>query len=784
MATSVDELRVIRSLQNGDRECFDDLVRQYRPGLLAYARRRTPNATAAEDAVQETFLRAYRSIGRLSDDSRLGPWLYRILGNVCIDDSHRRSREMNKVAKFSADPVLTQMTPSVEHQLGLGDDTSELTRALAGLPDGYREALTLRFVDELSYGEVAKASGLSEVNARARVSRARNAMRIALHGVAAVPMFFYVLLRRSDRTAHAVGRLRSQAGSSGTAQAASTGAAQANRFATLVSPALESATNIASATPMAAPMVGRIAAGATVVMAATIGVSASQNDYQAAVPVAIPETSTVVVMAPVATSAPVVVQTTAEAPTTLAAEVPDTFVVATTVAVTATTLDLTPYVLPTVATVATVAPAATLPAPVSPGDLLTTSLTVTASGPRYDISGSATLTVGGTVYTGTIEGRIGIDEALEGEAQSPLSGELSFTSDTGEVIELAPVRLCRGSARSTRLRHLRRVPGFWWFHRVGRRRHLLRFLRARLPGLRPQPLTRGDGPSSCPPCSVGYGRGRCARRPGAHPSAGRRGRRAMPRPPPSGRRRAWSRRRLEGWPNAVRYSGNDRYQTNLTVELGLRGIGDYPFDTPDRSSGGASVLATAQDWWGAGTCPWAIIVVTGDNPADSLGASALSDPTHQSTGAALHAANCSSRPSFDPIGGFARVDTDSAPILITASARSGATSLTPATRIAANDLRRGGCTTARQAIIVGGTSAVPAGVDAELLSLGYREVFRVAGTDRYDTAARVAQSLGTRPAPVGTSPAKTPTPPTAPPASLSTPTRWSSCASRPPIAAC
>lgn len=435
MATSVDELRVIRSLQNGDRECFDDLVRQYRPGLLAYARRRTPNATAAEDAVQETFLRAYRSIGRLSDDSRLGPWLYRILGNVCIDDSHRRSREMNKVAKFSADPVLTQMNPSIENQLGLDDDTSELTRALAGLPDGYREALTLRFVDELSYGEVAEASGLSEVNARARVSRARNAMRIALHGAAAVPMFFYVLLRRSDRTAHAVDRLRSQAGSSATAQAASTGAAHANRFATLVSPALESATNIASATPMAAPMVGRIAVGATVVVAATIGVSASQNNDLAAVPVAIPETSTVVVMAPVATSAPVVVLTTVEAPTTLAAEVPATVAaeVADTVAVTVTTLDLTPYVAPTVATVA---PAATLPPAVSPGDLLITSLTVTASGPRYDISGPVTFTVAGTVHTGTVEGRIGIDEALEGETQSPLSGELTFTSDTGEVIEL------------------------------------------------------------------------------------------------------------------------------------------------------------------------------------------------------------------------------------------------------------------------------------------------------------------------------------------------------------
>ena len=88
---------------------------------------------------------------------------------------------------------------------------------------------------------------------------------------------------------------------------------------------------------------------------------------------------------------------------------PETFV-ADTVAVTATTLDLTPYVAPTTATVATVV---ALPPAVSPGSLSATSISIVASGPRYDISGSVTLTVAGTAYTGTVEGRIGIDEAPE-----------------------------------------------------------------------------------------------------------------------------------------------------------------------------------------------------------------------------------------------------------------------------------------------------------------------------------------------------------------------------------
>jgi len=77
------------------------------------------------------------------------------------------------------------------------------------------------------------------------------------------------------------------------------------------------------------------------------------------------------------------------------------------------------------------------PPPAVLGGLLSAnSITVVASGPRYDISGPVTLALGDTVVSGTIDGRIGIDEPLEGESQSQLSGDLTFTTDAGEVIEL------------------------------------------------------------------------------------------------------------------------------------------------------------------------------------------------------------------------------------------------------------------------------------------------------------------------------------------------------------
>ena len=202
---------------------------------------------------------------------------------------------------------------------------------------------------------------------------------------------------------------------------------------------------------------------------------------------------------------------------------------------------------------------------------------------------------------------------------------------------------------------------------------------------------------------------------------------------------------LDGWPNAIRLSGANRFQTGLTAALTLRGEGgpaSYPYGSPDP--------ATTDGWFGLDSCPRAIIVVAGDNPADALAATPLSDPTGESSEPYL-SISASADQVFDPIGDFRRVDTDFAPILTTTSTRQGATALNVATRLAAQDLRRGGCSTALEAIVVGGTSAVPASVDIELVSIGYDRVYRVAGSSRYHTAQLVATALGTADAPTGVS---------------------------------
>jgi hypothetical protein len=199
---------------------------------------------------------------------------------------------------------------------------------------------------------------------------------------------------------------------------------------------------------------------------------------------------------------------------------------------------------------------------------------------------------------------------------------------------------------------------------------------------------------------------------------------------------------IDATAHSLRVAGPDRTQTALASALLLRGDGGYPFATSDRTSGPGVTLATAEQWWGLGSCPFAIIVTAGDSAADSLAAASLSDPTDGSTEPQL-VRSASADEFLDPVGATSRVDTDSAPIIVTASTRQGATALSPAARTAVADLADGGCNTVDAAIVVGGTGAVPAAVDQQLLGLGVDEVFRVAGDDRFGTAARIARALGT-----------------------------------------
>ena len=261
VAIYVDDKQLVAAHQAGDTDAFDELVNEHRQLLLAHARKKLWSSEAAEDALQETLIRAYRALPRFNGEYKLGPWLHRIMANVCVDEMNRRRRDGERVEKAAAEPSARLEAPGVEEELGLEFDDTALTSALNDLPPTHREALTLRFIEEMEYNEVASVVGASEQNVRARVSRARASVRSALKGVAAIPMLLFGLLRRGEKAA---------AAATSTTSAVVTGSgvtkagllAQVAPSTTAAMPAIsEAAATVAHAAPTAVPAIAKAAVG-------------------------------------------------------------------------------------------------------------------------------------------------------------------------------------------------------------------------------------------------------------------------------------------------------------------------------------------------------------------------------------------------------------------------------------------------------------------------------------------------------------------------------------------
>ncbi len=446
MALSLDEMELVESFRAGDHEAFESLVRAHQPALFRHAMRRLNDAAAAEDAVQETFTRAYRALGRLGGDYRLGSWLHQIMANVCIDEANRRRRESEKFDRVAVvDARNTAEHPSVESQLGLDSDHTAVVAALHTLPANYQEALSLRFIEGYDYDEVARLSGVSEQNARARVSRARTAMRVALRGVAAVPLFVFAVLRRSDKAAKAL------VGSNEAASAASASAA------TAASPMMDLAQHVAVAAPQAVPVLSKAAVGIGMLVVATSPTTApivmeqirterpaaQVAVVESAAPVAVPppvvEAAPVVpVAAPVpAPAEPDVAPQPAEAAPTpvspVAAPAPTTVPVAS---------DATPAPADAVDAPAVVETPVETTVPAIPeeartgGVLQVGALAVAASGPRVDVTGPVSLQVGDENVAGTLVGRLRLAGSVDEEGRERLDGAFTVTLADGRGIDL------------------------------------------------------------------------------------------------------------------------------------------------------------------------------------------------------------------------------------------------------------------------------------------------------------------------------------------------------------
>jgi RNA polymerase sigma-70 factor (ECF subfamily) len=165
---------LVRRVLDGEPDAFGRLVARYRDRLGRYAMRMLGNPADAEDVLQETFIRAYRSLGRCNDPERFGPWVYGILVNRCRTLGAKRARRDR--VQIADDVVLARAAAPGDHAENHALRQT-LEWALARVSPTLREAFLLRYVEDLSYEEMADVTGASVPALKMRVSRAREELR-------------------------------------------------------------------------------------------------------------------------------------------------------------------------------------------------------------------------------------------------------------------------------------------------------------------------------------------------------------------------------------------------------------------------------------------------------------------------------------------------------------------------------------------------------------------------------------------------------------------------------
>jgi RNA polymerase sigma-70 factor (ECF subfamily) len=181
------ESELVARAAAGDGRAFEAIMRRHNRLLFRTARGILKDDQAAEDALQDAYLQAWRGLGGFRADARLSTWLVRIVANEALGRLRRQSAEILplETAMVSPDPAIqaaltADSHESPEHQAQRAQLRSVLESRIDLLPDTFRTVFILRAVEELEVPEVAQALGIPEATVRTRYFRARSLLREGL----------------------------------------------------------------------------------------------------------------------------------------------------------------------------------------------------------------------------------------------------------------------------------------------------------------------------------------------------------------------------------------------------------------------------------------------------------------------------------------------------------------------------------------------------------------------------------------------------------------------------
>lgn len=184
LAETVEENLAV-AVHRSEPGALERLIDRFEPALYGYAYGILQNTFDAQEVVQDAVLRAHRALTKQYDEERcrelaLRPWLFRTVRNLCFNKRRSKTRALEQPLESFDDGRIGPFVREHGSELERQQDAEMLRHAMATLPLDARELIVLRFMEEMSYADIAKTVGTSEASLRGKVFRSLKLLRDAL----------------------------------------------------------------------------------------------------------------------------------------------------------------------------------------------------------------------------------------------------------------------------------------------------------------------------------------------------------------------------------------------------------------------------------------------------------------------------------------------------------------------------------------------------------------------------------------------------------------------------
>jgi len=190
---TLTESQLIEQAQGGDRFAFDELVNLYQPRMLRTALRILRNMDDAEDAVQQAFVSAWKNLDKFRGDASFSTWITRITLNEALTSMRRRKHQFVELKEASADqaetigPLHVSGGEDPEQRILRRERERLLHGSLQSVKPGYRAAMQLRLLEDLSLEEISRRLRIPVNTVKIHLYRGRQAMKSFLQQKMSMP---------------------------------------------------------------------------------------------------------------------------------------------------------------------------------------------------------------------------------------------------------------------------------------------------------------------------------------------------------------------------------------------------------------------------------------------------------------------------------------------------------------------------------------------------------------------------------------------------------------------